>query len=263
MKNRLRLALAGVLLASSVARAQQLPLVAAPPRPVLRAVHWALSAFGSVALPPPATSSETVVLTGQDRATWEMNPTDHYSVTAYRAELWAKGFVVLGVPTGPPALTLDFGKPLYDPFGQITGPLLKPLLPPNTELVLFLRAINVAGESGLSNALGPLVASAQVPSCSDHAITLAIQSYSATVAVGQRAHVAYTLANSFPIVTLEVRINGDQVVGGQTGTTDLRDYEAMGFSMPRTRGVYSMTMFAKDSQNCTVVTTAPRSITVQ
>ncbi len=92
--------------------------------------------------------------------------------------------------------------------------------------------------------------------------TISVQTYSATVAVGTQGNVAFQVLNSSkPIVDLQVRF-GAQVVGELLGT-DLRASMGLYFSVPRTPGPYSMTVYAKDSVGCSVVTTAVRTVTVQ
>lgn len=68
------------------------------------------------------------------------------------------------------------------------------------------------------------------------------------------------LANSFPIVQLQVRL-GNQVVAEVDGQ-ELRDLAGLYFSMPRTPGVYNISVAAKDSTGCTAETTTQRSVTV-
>jgi D-alanyl-D-alanine carboxypeptidase len=92
--------------------------------------------------------------------------------------------------------------------------------------------------------------------------TISVQTYSATVAVGTQGNVAFQVLNSSkPIVDLQVRF-GTQVVGELLGT-DLRASMGLYFSVPRTPGPYSLTVYAKDSVGCSVVTTAARTVTVQ
>jgi hypothetical protein len=68
------------------------------------------------------------------------------------------------------------------------------------------------------------------------------------------------LANSFPIVQLQIRL-GTQAIAEVDGT-ELRDMAGLYFSVPRTPGPYNFTVYAKDSTGCEATTTAVRTITV-
>lgn len=71
----------------------------------------------------------------------------------------------------------------------------------------------------------------------------------------------FHLANSFPVVRLQVKVNGSQAVGEILGQ-ELRNVAGIWFSMPRTPGDYQMTIEATDSGRCVTETTAIRTITV-
>jgi hypothetical protein len=84
--------------------------------------------------------------------------------------------------------------------------------------------------------------------------------WTADVAIGLQGFVLFQLVNGSPIVDVQVRL-GTQVAGEQLGQ-DLRASAGQYFSVPRTPGTYALTVYAKDSQGCEAVTTAPRTVTV-
>lgn len=94
-----------------------------------------------------------------------------------------------------------------------------------------------------------------------YAITIAVQSYSKQVALGGRGLVALTLANSFPVTKLQIKL-GAQVVGEIVGQ-ELRDITGAGFSVPRTAGTYHLFLTATDNANCETTTTFVRPLVVQ
>jgi hypothetical protein len=91
-------------------------------------------------------------------------------------------------------------------------------------------------------------------------ITIRVDDWSRAVPIGGRGTVRVTLAHSFPIVQLQVKLN-TQVIGEVTGT-DLRDLAGLYFSVPRVPGAYNITVAARDA-TCTATTTATRLVTVQ
>ncbi len=97
------------------------------------------------------------------------------------------------------------------------------------------------------------------PPCSG--ITLRVDDWTRTIALGGRGKVALTLIASQPIVLLQVRLAA-QVIGEVTGA-DLRDLAGLYFSVPRVAGSYNISVAVKDSTNCTAQTTAIRTVTVQ
>lgn len=205
-----------------------------------------------------------LALTDTNTVVWDPPPPSD-TVSDYKAELYVPAHLVNGVPDGaPPAVVLDFGLPV-----NFTSPPLKPLVPPNVPLVVFLRAYAANGAfSGLSNAVGPIeVAPPQDPNACQtptvHQITLAVKSWTLRVPVGGRGQVLFDLANAYPIVDLQVRLAGGQVIGEIPDLNgDLRDAPGVNFGVPRTAGDYAFTVFAKDSSNCTTETTVPRVFTV-
>ena len=96
------------------------------------------------------------------------------------------------------------------------------------------------------------------PQCSG--ITIRVDDWSRTVAIGGRGKVALTLLADRAIVLLQVRLGG-QVIGEVTGA-DLRDLAGLYFSVPRVAGSYNITVAVKDSTNCTTQTSAVRTVTV-
>jgi hypothetical protein len=116
-----------------------------------------LLAFAGVA------DAQTVVLSDTSKATWSPSPDDGATfgtppvpiLTKYIAELFLKSAVNgAGVPSGPPAITLDFGKPAIVAGAQVSAPL-KPMIQPNTEYVLFLSAVGPGGPSPRTTASPP------------------------------------------------------------------------------------------------------------
>ncbi len=94
-----------------------------------------------------------------------------------------------------------------------------------------------------------------------HAITIRVEDWTRSVAIGARGKVLLTLANSFPIVLLQVKLNS-QVIGEVNGA-DLRDLAGLYFSVPRTPGSYNITVAATDATACQESTTAIRTVIVQ
>lgn len=127
-----------------------------------------------------------------------------------------------------------------------------------------VAARNPAGRTSAfsSPPLSFMVASPQLPGCSTHAITIAVQDWARTVKIGDRGWVALQLTNSLPVERLQVRFGG-QVIGEQLARGgDLRDSYGMRFSVPRAAGVYALNVFAEDAAGCEAQTTAPRTVTV-
>lgn len=81
-----------------------------------------------------------------------------------------------------------------------------------------------------------------------------------SVQIGTRGRILFTVANSFPVVQLQVKL-GEQVIAEINGT-ELRDVAGLSFSVPRTAGAYNITVAAKDSTGCAAVTTTQRSVNV-
>jgi hypothetical protein len=134
-------------------------------------------------------------------------------------------------------------------------------LPPGPHLAT-VRAYGVDGQlSAPSNELAFTVAQPATDPCHGHPVSIAIKSYTATVAVGARGQVLFDLLNPYPIVQVFVKI-GPQVVGQFNGT-DLRDVAGAKFSVPRTPGPYPLGVQAIDSANCQGATSALRTVTVQ
>ena len=206
-----------------------------------------------------------ITLTDTSRLAWTPSADDS-SVSSYRAELFltssvqslpdGSGFV----PTGLPALTVEQGKPATNASGEQLGPLLKPSVPSDVMFVAFLRAIGSNGlVSALSNSTMPFTSAVQTGGC-NHSITISVQDWTRMVPVGGRGRILLQLANSFPIVQLQIRL-GTQAIAEVNGA-ELRDSAGMYFSVPRTPDVYNISVFAKDSTGCTAQTTVPRTVTV-
>lgn len=117
-----------------------------------------------MAWPARAFGQTTFVITDTSRATWTPSADNNTTfgtpavpvLTNYRADLWLKSAVVFTgtppapvLPTTPPIFTFDWGKPAVVAGAQ-TSPVLKPLLQPNTEYVMFLRAEGPGGVSPAS-----------------------------------------------------------------------------------------------------------------
>lgn len=198
---------------------------------------------------------------------------DNDNVQKFVAELYTTANVVVAAdgtiaprPGAPVELVLDQGKPPIDvPSSSQTGPLLGSSLSQGVVYVAFLRAYMTSGDvSALSNATTPFtLSSVQSNGCTGHNITISVQDWTRSVAVGNRGRVLWQLANSFPIVQLQIKL-GSQVIA-QIDGADLRDSAGSYLSLPRTPGTYLFTVFAKDNQGCTAETStnAPsRSIVV-
>lgn len=95
----------------------------------------------------------------------------------------------------------------------------------------------------------------------EYAPNIAVQSWDHTVVVGEQGLVLFKLANPFPIVQVQAKLGGSQVVGQMDGT-DLRASPGIYFSMPRALGTYNLTVFVKDAPGCSGETTLVRPITV-
>lgn len=123
-----------------------------------------------MALPSYAVGQTTTyVLSDTGRAAWSpsLDNDTTFGIPAvpvlsnYRADLWLKSNVVFtGTPPAPvlpttaPILTFNWGKPVIVSGVQMS-PVLKPLLQPNTEYVMFLRAEGPGGVSPASNGTVP------------------------------------------------------------------------------------------------------------
>lgn len=90
----------------------------------------------------------TMVISDTSRAEWTPSPDNGTSVvTRYESKVYVSSLVVGGVePTSPPTYTLDFGKPPVQNNVQ-QSPLLKPLVGPNVDYTMFLRAVGPGGQS--------------------------------------------------------------------------------------------------------------------
>lgn len=211
------------------------------------------------------TSAQTTIVTPTTRAIWQSD--DYPVVSSYIGEFYKASLVNGDVPIGPPDITVDWGKPPIKADSTIESPPIMALLQPNVEYVAFVRAagltdgiVTLSDRSNKSNSF--LVVMTQgCTSGGAHAITIRVDDWSRDVAIGARGKVSLTLANSFPIVQLQVKLGG-QVIGEVTGT-DLRDLAGLFFSVPRTAGAYSITIAAKDSTGCQEQTTAVRLVNVQ
>lgn len=68
-------------------------------------------------------------------------------LTSYKGEIFKKTAVTNGVPSGTPDYTVNLGKPVADGSGVESGPLLKPLVAPNVDWVMFVSAVGPGGVS--------------------------------------------------------------------------------------------------------------------
>lgn len=216
-----------------------------------------------------AAQTNVQLVTNTERLAWTPSA-DDADVASYVAYLYKVSDVALvGSDYLPkdgtlPALLVDQGKPAIDSTNTQSGPALKPSLVPGVTYVAFLRA-RTANDllSGLSNSSGPftvLVAPDVCSSPTPHGITLIINDWNRSIPVGSRGRVLWQLQNSFPIVQLQIKMNG-QVIA-QIDGTDLRDNAGSYFSVPRTLGSYPFTVFAKDTTGCTMETTTARQFIV-
>jgi hypothetical protein len=214
----------------------------------------------------------TQQVTSTSKLAWDAYPDDNNNVAKFVAELYVKTDIVMS-PDGttwrpraaaPVALLLDQGRPAIDVTSSSqTGPVFGSALSQGVEYVAFLRAVTTSGDvSELSNGTAPFTLSSVQPnSCTGHNITVSVQDWTRSVPIGNRGRVLWQLANSFPIVQLQIKL-GSQVVA-QIDGTELRDNAGSYLSLPRTPGTYGFTVFAKDNQGCTAETTAvSRSIVI-
>jgi hypothetical protein len=96
-----------------------------------------------------ANAQGTTTVTATSKLEWE---SEDYNilwmtipvVSSYIGEFWLKSNVVNGVPSGPPAITVDWGKPPIGPGNVVSSPPIKPLLQPNAVYVAFVRAVGSA-----------------------------------------------------------------------------------------------------------------------
>lgn len=190
---------------------------------------WLLTAAPAVAQP--------LVVQNPVRFAWDPSPT----ATGYR-------LTVAGTTT-------DVGPALISP------PIILTPGPYQATVVAY----NAAGSSAPSSP--PLVftvtAPTPPPGCS---LTIAVESFTPTVSLSSptmRARVTYRLLNSQPIRKIQVLLGPLEQVVGEVRGEELRDQEAIGFSVPRMAGTYNLKLFAEDSVGCTAKTTASRLITVQ
>jgi hypothetical protein len=236
-------------------------------------VHTITLLYQLLLLPAVAVAQTPAVQPVSDTSRFAWTPsTDNATITSYRADLYAlsdvtfvNGDYVPNAGTNP-LLTVDQGKPTVDATGTQTGPPIRPALQPSTAYVAFLRAVAGNATSDLSNSSGAFAANAILPPpdpCSSpvlHNITLIVQDWTRSVPVGSRGRVLWQLLNAQPVVQLQIKL-GTQVIA-QIDGTDLRDSAGTYFSVPRTPGTYSFTVFAKDATGCTTETTTVRTFIV-
>lgn len=94
-----------------------------------------------------------------------------------------------------------------------------------------------------------------------YSITISVATWTKQLALGARGRVDFTLANSFPVVKVQVKL-GTQVVGEIVGA-ELRDVSAVSFSVPRVAGTYNLFVTAEDNKGCSTSTTLVRPLVVQ
>lgn len=135
-------------------------------RPVLLFLSMLIFAAASVQAQAQAVAP-TVVISDTSKASWGPSPDDGKTfgtppvavLTNYVAEVWLKSamptFNAAGVPSVPAVFTFNFGKPA-PVAGADLSPVLKPLIQPNTEYVLFLSAVGPGGTSPRTPASAPL-----------------------------------------------------------------------------------------------------------
>jgi len=139
-----------------------------------------------------------------------------------------------------------------------------PTLVPGVRTYFTVQAYTAAGAfSPFSSEVSYTVPLPADP-CAAQRTTIVVIDWTATVKVGDRGWVRVALNGPLPVVETQVRL-GAQVIGGAKGDallTDLRDALGAYFSVPRTLGVYPLTVATRDNRGCEVVTTAPRTVTV-
>lgn len=222
---------------------------------------------------PARLAAQPMVLSATSAAAWTQ--TDYSGTTgtppvpvvsAFQGRLYLQTAVTgSGEPATPPVSTFDWGKPPLGADGLVHSPPLKPLVAPNTAYVLFVHAIGPGGTSPASNASPGFMATVVAPPVcggGGQTLTIAVQSYTPTVKMGDQGSVSFRiLTASNPVTVTQVRFE-TQVVGQQLGE-DLRATSGMYFSVPRVAGTYNLFVYAKDAQNCEALTTLARAVTVQ
>jgi len=96
-------------------------------------------------------------------------------------------------------------------------------------------------------------------------VSIASVVYPASVGVGGEGVVRFTFTPTPGVPILDVQVRLGTLVASEIGpgTSDLRMVAAQKFSVPRAPGVYNLTVWARNANGCTGVTTAPRPVTVQ
>lgn len=189
--------------------------------------------------------SSPVNLTGvpstvQVALSWEP-ATDNIGVVAYRV---ARGATTLATISG---LTFTESS-----------------LTPGTSYGYTVTALDAAGNASVPASVTVQtlsVAAACMSNGKPYSITIQVVSYSKQVPIGGRGLVSLTLANAFPVSTIQVKL-GAQVVGEISGQ-ELRDITGIGFSVPRTPATHSLFLTATDSLGCVTSTTLARPLVVQ
>lgn len=108
-----------------------------------------------------APASAQFLISDTSRMIWTASP-DHDSTILdnYRIEMWPTTAVIANVPQGPPAVTLNVGKPAKAANGEVQSPLIKPSLKAGVNYVVLLSATGPGGQStkvGYADAGGALL----------------------------------------------------------------------------------------------------------
>lgn len=138
-------------------------------------------------------------------------------------------------------------------------------LSPSTPYVYAVTAVDAAGNISVPATTTvqtpPVTSQPCVANGKPYSIIVAVQAYTKQLGLGARGRVDFTLANSFPVTQVQVKL-GAQVVGEITGA-DLRDVGGIYFSVPRTAGTYTLFLTGRDNTGCVTSTTTVRPLVVQ
>lgn len=88
-----------------------------------------------------------------------------------------------------------------------------------------------------------------------------MQDWTRVVKVGEQGSVDFNLRNAYPVT--QVKALFDTLVLGSIDGTDLRNVGSLNFSVPRTPGLFNLTLFVMDSTGCTEITTSARPVQIQ
>lgn len=91
-------------------------------------------------------------------------------------------------------------------------------------------------------------------------VSIGIASYPASVLVGARGTVAFTIDGPSPITRVQVFLG--PVLAGEVDGQELRDMAAMRFSVPNKAETFNLTVSTQDNKGCTTTTSAQRPVAI-